>query len=673
MRSPHIFIDQVLTGFNLNTEDYGVGDFLAKRQAIINDPQQLYVLEFVEIAVDTYENLPYHRKGQLDPSLRNVLIWRNAREPYSLTYWSLAEFARLLQLLHDGGVDRIMVRTFLTYTGRIGHGRFLRQEHTPHTEAFEWRRADEFCRRHPEVRKSESKLLNWDAELREDSIYNIPQGMTVGTWFQRQLFDFFQDLGVDAVRFGDGSYGGTDAHHKTLNEEAATCIHKELYHSCQERDIKMLTSLGPYWSFDAWHNNLGVNFADLPDISDWVLTQPLEGWTDKYGVMHIHNGEYFNAGCGLLHSLINNALYPQTHFIRGLDSGDIIENWQPREGMPLRQTFDSLSLSSRSGNDYIPAYQGIYHFWSDELSSDYYHQQQVMQTYVQEHPAQKVHGPELLVTTGQRPGSYILGDFFEGCGYGMRVSINCNDIIYEAGQTYVLFLPRIAGNEAVHGEEAMSPAEAAAYEKLLDSPANVIVFGGARDEKFLESFSLQYTGTSIDPVRWQHSDTDTGAEWYDHAAASAHENMAGRPEEFQRKDYLHFECAAAETLVSALDSQGNKRPLVTRQVNQAGGQRIYVGGIPEDAARSVAGDIIADLCNLSHRVNCDVDVSSHAWTDKNGGEHLAIIRYGAWHEASATIQVSDLDSYSPDLAYGCSIEDNELHMLVQSYMLFSKK
>ena len=63
MSSQHVFIDQVLTGFNLQAEDYGVGEFLAKRQVIIDDPQQLYVLEFVEIAVDTYENLPYHRKG----------------------------------------------------------------------------------------------------------------------------------------------------------------------------------------------------------------------------------------------------------------------------------------------------------------------------------------------------------------------------------------------------------------------------------------------------------------------------------------------------------------------------------------------------------------------------------------------------------------------------------
>ncbi len=668
--SEHIFIDQVLTGFDLLEEDYGVAEFLKKRQSIIKDSALSYILEFMEVSVDTYENLPMHRRGKLDPSLRNILIWRDPREPYSLTYWTLAEFKRLIDLLHAGGVERVMVRTFLTYEGRTGHGRFLRQENNPHVQAFEWRRADEFCRRHPELRDN-THLLNWHQEMRVDPLYRIEQGMTVGNWYKRQLFDFFVDLGVDAVRFGDGSFGGELQHAMEDSQKEFTAIHTDLLTECRQRDIKMLTSLGPYWTWDAWHNTLGINYKDLPHVADWVLTQPAEGWTDKYGMNHVHTGEYFNAGCGNIHALINNALIPETKFIRGLESGDVIENWHPQEATPIRQSLDAFSLCTRVGESYHPVYHGVYHFWSDELDTSYYQHQAGMQRYMLDHPIKHMFGPELLVTSGQRPSDYILGDFFESCGYGMRCSVNSENVVMEDDRCYVLFLPRIPDHQAVLDEEAMTEQERVTYSLLLDSSANMIVFGGARDQQFLDAFGLKIIEDSFEPVSWLCG--DIGGEWYDHAAVSEAEHMAGKPEKYKRKDYILFESNDAQVLAEASDAQGNKRPLVTRRFNKNGGQRIYVGGIPETATRFIAEEIIAKACNLPYRVKCAHNTTSFMWDDQSGETNLCIMRYGAWHEAESIVELSDLRQYQLSAAYGVKRHAGKLHMDPQSWVLMQKR
>ena len=670
MSKQQIFIDQVLSGFDLSLPDFGVAAFVEKRQAIIADTQITYVLEFMEIGVDTYECLPHHRPGQLNPTHRNVLIWKNPREPYAVSYWSLLEFKRLVDLLSEHGVDHVMVRTFFTFNAKIGHGRFLRQENNPHSHAFEWRRADEFCRRHPEVRDKDSYLLNWNAELQEDPLYHIEPGLRVGDWFARQLLSFFSDLGVRVVRLGDGSFGGDLQHSMSDAPRQFLQMNRDLHQACQKHEIKMLSSLGPYWTFDAWHNGLGIDFNDLPQIADWVLTQPLETWTDRYGFMHIHNGEYFNAGAGHIHALVNNALVPGVDYIRGLDAGDMIENWHTPEGMPLRESFDAYTLWSRRGEHYDPCYQGLYHFWSDELESTYYQAQIELHQFMRAQEIDTVFGPELLVTPGQKPHDYMMGDFFESCGYGMRVSIAAADVIDDPRKCYVLFLPRCEG-DAVCGEEAMSDETAALIKTLYQSQAQLIVFGGARDAAFLEQFGLRYQAGAFSAQHW-HDGSKT-VTWYDHAVVSERAGMAGKPEAYKRSDYLQFEAAGAEVRLWALDDQDARRPVLTQHQNAHNAKRIYVSGIPEDAAQAVASDIIAETCQLPYRLTIHHDqhayVSSFAFRNAQGETYLALVRTAAWHDAPVRITI-DAQIQGLCLAYGVEWCDGELSMQPQSYVLF---
>lgn len=633
-----LFIDQVFSGFDPADPAGSAARFCATRRAVLDDPAIHYVLEFPECCVDTYENLVAYEPGAACEAQRSIQLWGSARAPGSCTYWSATEFAALTAALRGQGVSRIMVRTFLTFEGRTGSGRFLREFNTPHTAAFEWRRADEFLRCHPEIRDARTHLLNWDAPVVPDPLRRIPEGMTVGGWFTRQLFGFLGSIGVNAVRLGDGSAGGRLW--KGRPEGSALCrrLHEAMLGAARKEGFWLLTSLGPYWSFDAWRDELGIRFSDLPHLADALLTQPLECWTDRYGLTYPHNGEYFNAGCGRLHALVNAVAAPHAVFVRGLDAGDAIENWHPPETMPLRETCDARLLFSRRGNRLEPAYQGVYHFWSDELSPTYYRRQQELHDFLAGHPPAACEGPVLVVTGSRRPHAYTMADFFETCGYGLQVSCSSADATGAAGP-YVHFLPRLPGSEPVLDEDELAREEAEEFVRLLEGPEAVIVFGGARDERFLKAFGVRLAGATEAFIPREVSAAGQTRPWFDRAEAADYPGMAGQPERFKRRHELLFEADGAEVLASVRDGAGTTRVLATRYRAPSGGWRILLTGLPDEAARACGAAVVAETCGLDYRVTSDASVSSVSWRDAAGARFLAVFRYDRIQATPAVVKV----------------------------------
>ena len=538
------WFDQVFSGFDPALPDGGAGAFLHPRCPVLANTDVVYALEFPEFVVDTYENLAAGPRDLGRMLQRNVCFWSDPRRPGSLRYWSLAELAALIRALRARGVAHVFARTFLTFEGRVGQGRFLRWENSPHTQAFEWRRADEFCRRHPEVRDPVDHLLNWDALLRPDPLYGIGPDTTVGRWFTERLFGFLGELGFTGVRLGDGSYGGALTRGQPGRAELIARMHRDLRAAAQARGLTLLTSLGPYWTFDAWGSDLGVPFEPLPEVADLVLTQPLECWTDRYGITYTHNGEYFSAGSAQVHALVNAAAVPGASFVRGLDVGDPIENWHVLDAMPLRQAVASLALWTRVEKGWQPAHAGLYAFWSDELTPAFYGELAQLAALLARHQPARIHGPCLAVPAGERPHVYTLGDFFEGCGYGLAHSAPARTLRPHPESVHVFFLPRRADAPPVLDESPLLPEDQLALDALMRGPGTLIVFGGALDPTFQQAFGVEALDGPFAPTSWRGMGRE--GPWHDRAEDCVAPGMAGQPEKFVRRNQLRYRAQGAE-------------------------------------------------------------------------------------------------------------------------------
>ncbi len=572
--------DQVFSGFDPALPEGGVGAFIQARKPVLGRPEVTYALEFPEFAFDTYENLVACPADLSSAAHRNNCLWRDPRQPGSMRYGSLAEFAGLIRALRERGVPHIFARTFLPFEGRTGQGRFLRWENSPHTHAFEWRRADEFCRRHPEVRDPRDHLLNWDAPLRPDPLYGIGPDTTVGQWFTKRLFDLLETVGFNGLRLGDGSYGGSLNRGQPDRVAMIRRMHRDLHAAAKARGMVLMTSLGPYWTFDAWSPELEVPFEALPETGDLILTQPLECWTDRYGLTYTHNGEYFSAGSAQVHALVNAAQVPDAPFVRGLDAGDPIENWHVPEGMPLRETGMAMTLWTRHQQKLQSAHVGVYPFWSDELSANYYRDQATILGLVQAHPPAVVLGPCLAVTSGERPHVYSMADFFECGGYGLAQSARADQLVPQKGALNVFFLPRREGSPAMLDETLRPAHEQRVFDELMQGPGTLLVFGGAQDAEFLEAFGVRVVEGPFHPVAW-NVDGEEGL-WADRAEWIAAPGMAGRPEKFIRRDQLNFQATDAVVLASARDGQGGERVLACLRAKPGGGANILVCGLPAE-------------------------------------------------------------------------------------------
>lgn len=664
-----LFIDQVFSGFDWRDPVSSAARFCDARRPLLDSEAVEYILEFPECCVDTYENIVAYEPGAACDVQRNIQLWRSAREPGSRAYWTAAEFAALVQALRDGGIHHIMVRTFLTFEGQTGTGRYLRESSGPHVAAFEWRRADEFVRRHPEVRDAKDHLLNWDETMREDPLYAIPAGLTVGEWFGRQLFGFLGRLGVDVVRLGDGSAGGRLW--TSRKQGAALCrhMHESILAMAHARSFRILGSLGPYWSFDAWRQELGIAFSDLPRLADALLTQPLECWTHRYGLTYPHNGEYFNAQCGRVHALVNAVAAPEAVFVRGLDAGDAIENWHPPETMPFRETLDTMLLFREESRGPTPVYHGVYHFWSDELSPRYYERQSRLHAFLAAHPPVRLDGPVLVVTPGHKPHPYTMADFLEACGYGLNASCAARDVHAVAGRTYVHFLPRLPGDEAILDESALEVADSESLAALLDSPANLIVFGGSRDALFLRAFGVRLAAAGeFLPAVLEIGGREV--RWEDTADQADCRGMAGQPERFKRRHELVFEAAGAEVLAAARDIEGLRRVVVTRHRTATGAWRVLVAGAPEAAARACGAAVVAEPCGLPYRIRSEGSVSSASWEDRAGDRYLALFRYDRCQAHAVPLHLEGLNVGEVCLASGAVCEEGgRIHLEPQGCLI----
>ncbi|MCH2175380.1 MAG: hypothetical protein MK193_06595 [Lentisphaeria bacterium] len=629
-----VFIDQISSGFDINLPDFGVGDFIAKRASLLNNKGKYEcILEFMEIGVDTYESLVAHVPGKLNPTHKNILIWRNHHEPYSLQYWSQDQFAQLVTALKEGGYDRIMVRTFFTFDGKIGHGRFLRQENTPHTDKFEWRRADEFLRRHPNFRDEKTHVINWDEPLRPDPIYFIEKGMSAGEWWTRQLVSYMDVLGVNAIRLGDDSYSSNGSVHEYLGTELTIKAHQDLRLRAKVKDIRVLSSLGPYWSFDGWNQRQNIPLRKANEIADWLLIQPLENWTDKYGVMYIHNGEYFNAGSCNISKLVNGVLSPDTTFIGGLDSGDHIENWTPPVKQAIRETFDHYTHLSWYQGNWQQSIQGVYHFWSDHLDAAYYEKQKGLQTFLKNHPVHEPLGAVLLVEECKKPHHYLLGDLCENLPYPVRASASIKDWAQLPSHLpLILFLPRFAGYPSLLDETAMSPEEEQALRALLESGRKVILVGGSRTPYITNVFGIEYNAEENDPSYFEIN--GVRYDWYDHAALSACEGMAGRPETYFRKDYQRFISVGSNQVIAESIDENVKRLLMS--INETD-SRIFIGGMPETGAALLSSYI--DKCYQTAEIGKGYSVIHYY--DLYGNEILGFVRTAAWYEEPISISLPE--------------------------------
>lgn len=645
------FIDQLLSGFDLNASDFGVSAWAEKRQDILAMGSELeYIVEFAEFSVDCYENIASYVPGRLNTTHRNIVLWKHPREPFSAQYWTQAEFAELIRLLKDHGVDRVMVRTFLTFEGGRGSGRFLRSENTTHTEKFEWRRADEMLRRHPEFRDEATHCINWDAPVRPDAMYHMEAGQSCGQWWMRQLVGFLGELGVTALRLGDDSYNSKGRPAGYYGMGKVYDIHQDISRVAASKGIRLLSSLGPYWSFDAWDHDLGVPVEKCSSLAELVLTQPLEGWTDKYGITYPHNGEYFNAGCGNVHSLINSVFAPQARFIRGLDSGDVIENWHPPPEQAVRQAFDALSHYRVADAGLHPVYHGVYHFWSDCLSRPYYRQMAGLLTFVADHPAKKVDGPVLVVTSGKKPHSYIMGDFFESCGYALRRSLASPSLAADPHDALVYYLPRFAGTAPFLDEEPMALADEQTLRAALDSQQTIIVFGGSNEKEILHALGLAACGEGIRPASVRIENREYP--WSDRAEATAVAGAAGTAEKYFRRHYLKLRSVGARELATAIIAGGEARTLCSIHRPEGRGLRIFVGGIPEAQTPRLGQQLIAEPCGLPYRVSTTASVSSFSWEDMHGTRFVSLLRYDKWSDHRSTIDISCDHGLEAVLSYG---------------------
>ncbi|HMB00573.1 MAG TPA: hypothetical protein VKS21_06265, partial [Spirochaetota bacterium] len=507
----------------------------------------------------------------------------------------------------------------------------------------------------------------WHAQLRPDPLYNIPAGLTAGNWFLQQLCSLYNELGINAVRFGDGSYGEASLTKNELFKKLFTQMNRDTLAACKKNRITFFTTLGPYWSFDAWRDELHCDFDKLAAVSEYVIYQTFEGWTDKYGITYVHNGEYFNAGCGNLHLLVNSVLTGKTAYIRGLDSGDPIENWHPPAAMPLRQSLESFTLFCREKDTYCRPCHGVYHFWSQDLDKNYYKKQKKLHNFFQKNQPHKVYGPELVVTRGCKPHLYIMGDFFETSGYGLRTAVSPDNIVPAAGKTYVFFLPRTSG-QPVLDETAMTAAEQKQFSNLLASPANIIVFGGAADADFLEYFQLEYTPAEFTPLRWQAGEQE--GKWKDHAADSFHPQMAGQKEKYFRKDYLHFKPGGCKVLAAAIAETGEERVLAAAATNPAGGQRMFISGLPTAAVKTVAERTIAASCSLPYRISSAADITSFMWQAENGSVFLAVERYDKIDDAPAIVTVQSGFQLKPVLHSETFRQEQALFIRPHGFIIF---